>query len=151
MPTPMPTAARLFAALAFAGVGFFGAEVLQPAFPEGTEFGWFSPVMAGIGLLCGWLVMGPNAGRGAVRAAGTGLRTSVTVVFWGMLLFAVREMLLRSTARRYDGVTEAVVGTFEIILEQGRILLSSPEALIVLAAGGVLGGLVSNWAAERFS
>ncbi len=151
MPTPMPTAARLFAALAFAAVGFLGAEVLKPAFPEPVGFGWFSPIMAAIGLLCGWLVMGPNAGQGAVRAAGTGLRTSVTMVFWGMLLFALREMVLRSTARRYDGITEALVGTFGILIEQGRILLSSPETLIVLAGGGVLGGLLANWAAARFS
>jgi hypothetical protein len=146
----MPTAAKLFGAIAFTFVAFLAAEVLKPAFPEGMSFGYFSAICAAIGLLCGWMVMGANAGRGGTKAVGTGLRTSVTIVFWAMLGFAIREMLIRSTDRRYNGVTEAVVGTFEIIIEYARTLVSSPSALIVLAVGGALGGLLSNWAAERF-
>lgn len=146
----MPTAAKLFAAVAFTLVAFFTAELLKPAFPEGTSFGLFAPVSAGIGALVGWMVMGPNAGRGAGRAIGTGLRTSVTIVFWGMLVFGIREMLLRSTDKRYKGITEAVVGTFDILIEYGQIMLASPAALVVLVVGGALGGMFSNWAAERW-
>ncbi len=146
----MPTAAKLFGAIAFTFVAFLAAEVLKPAFPEGMSFGYFSVICAAIGLLCGWMVMGPNAGRGGTKAVGTGLRTSVTIVFWAMLGFGIREMLIRSTDKRYNGVTEAVVGTFEILLEYGRLMLSSAPALIVLVVGGALGGLLSNWAAERF-
>ncbi|QLQ18429.1 MAG: TrgA family protein [Exiguobacterium profundum] len=35
--------------------------------PEGTQFGWFSEISAGIGFLCGWIVMGGLVGRATPR------------------------------------------------------------------------------------
>ncbi len=40
--------------IAFLLIGYFGAEVVKPHMPEGTQFGAFSFVCAGIGLLTGW-------------------------------------------------------------------------------------------------
>lgn len=146
----MPTAARLLAAIGFLLIGYFGAEVVKPHMPEGTQFGAFSFVCAGIGLLTGWIVMGGLVGEGMVRAAGYGVRVSVTLVFWALLLFAIYEMLRRATKMRYDGPMEALTAVFGIGLEYGRYLLA-PDVLAVLLGGGVLVGMLSEWAARRWS
>ena len=59
-------------------------------------------------------------------------------------------MIVRSTERRYDGVMEAINGAFVFMLDYGRLLVSSQEALIVLLAGGIAGGLLSGWAEKRW-
>ncbi len=146
----MPTAAKLFGAFAFALVGFFTAEVLKPSFPESFAFGFFSIVCAVLGLLAGWRVMGPAAGTSSVRAASTGVKTSFVLTMWALMLFSIRQMLLESTQNRFDGVWDAVFGTFEIMWEYTQVLLTSIPALSVLVVGGMLGGMFSSWAAMRW-
>jgi len=146
----MPTAARLFAAIAFAAIGFMAAEIYKPGLPPETQWGRFTILSALIGLLCGWFVMGRLAGRGMRAAFGSGLRTSANMVFYAMLLFSVYEMVLRSLRKRYDGVFEAVMGTFDIMLAYGAALVR-PEPLVVLVLGGMLGGAFAEWAARRWS
>ncbi|WP_028028975.1 TrgA family protein [Gemmobacter nectariphilus] len=146
----MPTAARLAAALAFAALGFFAAEIYKPGLPPETQFGRFTPLCALIGLLCGWFLMGRLAGRGTRAALGSGLRTAATMVFFAMVLFSVYEMLLRALRKRYGGVFEAIEGTFDIVLIYGTALLR-PEPLIVLAIGGMLCGLLVEWVSRRAS
>lgn len=145
----MPTAAKLFAAVVFAVVGYLAAEAYKPGMPEGTQFGLFSELTAFIGLLCGWMVMGVLAGQGYGRAAGYGLRTSATLVFWALLLFSVYEMILRSMKMRYEGPMEALVGVFDLMLQHGLLVLTVP-VLAVLAAGGVLGGWAAEFAGRRW-
>ena len=60
----MPTASKLFAAFALAAVAFFTAEMIKGHMPPSTRFGAFSEVSALIGLLCGWLLLGPETGGG---------------------------------------------------------------------------------------
>jgi hypothetical protein len=117
--------------------------------PEGTQFGLFSLLVAGIGLLCGWMVMGTLAGQGYGRSAGFGLRTSATLVFWALVVFSVYEMIVRSTKMRYDGPMEALVGVFDLMLQHGVLVLTVP-VLAVLAAGGVLGGWAAEFAVRRW-
>lgn len=145
----MPTAARLFAAAAFAAIGFFAAEVYKPGLPPETQFGRFTLICTLIGILCGWLVMGRLAGRGMRAAFGSGLRTSANMVFYAMLVFSVYEMVQRSLRKRYDGVFEAVIGTFDIALAYGAALLR-PEPLIILVLGGIAGGALSEWSSRRW-
>jgi hypothetical protein len=147
----MPTAAKLFAAFAFGLVGFFAAEVMKPSFPEGMNLGWFPVICGLIGIYVGWSVVGGNAGRGLYRAMATGLRASATIVFWALVVFSVYEMLSRSIDRRYNGVMEAVLGTFELAYGYGALLMTSYMTLVVLVAGGVLGGMFSDWAARRWT
>ncbi len=147
----MPTASKLIGAVSFLLVAFFGAEVMKPYFPEGYSPGSYSIFVALIGLIVGWRTMGPNAGRGMVKAFGTGIRTSITIVFWGLLLFAIVEMLKRSTDRRYDGVTEALLGTFDIMIEYGKIVISAPPTLGVLVIGGLFSAWLTELAARRWS
>jgi uncharacterized membrane protein len=146
----MPTAAKLFGAFAFALVGFFTAEVLKPSFPEAFGFGHFSIVCALLGLLAGWRVMGPSAGASSLRAASTGVKTSFVLTMWGLTVFSIRQMLLESTQNRFDGVWDAIYGTFEIMWEYAQLLLTSIPALAVLVIGGMLGGMFSSWAAVRW-
>ncbi|MDZ4094008.1 MAG: TrgA family protein [Paracoccaceae bacterium] len=145
----MPTAAKLFAAVAFAAIGYFAAELFKPSMPETTQFGQFSLICAGIGVLCGWIVMGPLAGKGYSAAAGFGTRTAVTIAFWALLGFSIYEMVLRSTKMRYDGPMEAVAGAIGLMAEYG-VLMMTPAVLGVLVLGGMLGGMFAEWAARRW-
>lgn len=145
----MPTAARLAAALAFAAVAFFAAELYKPGLPPETQWGRFTILCTLIGILCGWGVMGRLAGKGMRAAMGSGLRTSANIVFYAMLVFSVYEMILRSLRKRYDGVFEAIEGTFGIMLDYGTALMR-PEPLVVLVLGGMAAGAVAEWASRQW-
>ena len=145
----MPTAARLAAALADAAVAFFAAELYKPGLPPETQWGSFTAICTLIGILCGWGVMGRLAGKGMRAAWGSGLRTSANIVFYAMLLFSIYEMVLRSLRKRYDGVFEAIEGTFDIALVYGMALLR-PEPLIVLVLGGIAAGAFAEWASRQW-
>lgn len=145
----MPTAAKLFASLAFALVAFVAAELFKPAMPEGTQFGYFSFINAGIGLLCGWRIMGTLTGHGYKPAMASGVRTSVTILFWAVLGFSINEMIHRSMKMRYDGPFEAVVGVFDLAFEY-LILMGRADFIGALVIGGALGGALAEWAGKRW-
>ncbi len=145
----MPTAAKAMAALAFAALGVIAAEAYKPLLPPETQFGQFVWVCGGLGLIVGWWVVGPTSGRGYNAMLATGLRGSVTLVFWALSVFSIREMLLRSMNRRYGGPTEAVVGTFDIFLEY-LMLMGDTLFLAVLIVGGILGGWLAEWTSRRW-
>lgn len=145
----MPTAAKLVAAVLFAALGFVAAELFKPAMPEGTQFGYFSPICAAIGAACGWLVMGRQVGRGKAAAITSGIQTAVTLAFLALLGFSIYVMVLRSMNLRYQGVMEAVLGVFDLMLKHGRLMLTLP-VLGSLALGGAIGGLISEWAGKRW-
>ena len=145
----MPTAAKLFAALSIMVVGFFAAEIIKPHMGEGTQFGAFSPVSALIGLVVGWRVLGPAAGRGDYASASAGVRSVVILVLMGLFIFSTEEMLVQAFRRTYDGPTQAVVGIIKIALEYGQQLLN-PDVAAVLILGGIGSGLMTEWAARRW-
>jgi len=145
----MPTAAKLVAALAFAAVGWMAADAFRPLMPDQTRWGVFLPVCAAVGVLCGWRVMGPRVGRGWGAALSSGLSTSAVLLAVALAVFALREMILRSMARRYDGVLEAVVAVFGIMLEYVA-LMGDVRFLAVLVVGGLLGGLAAEAANRRW-
>lgn len=147
----MPTAAKFAAALCFAMFGAVAAEMVKPALPEGTQFGYFVPICALIGLLNGWLVMGVLVGHGYRTAMGSGVRTAVTVVIWALLVFSIYQMVLRSmSVNRYDGPMEAVVAAFGLMLDYGKVLLT-PAILGTFFVGGVIGGAITEWVGKRWS
>ena len=145
----MPTAAKLVAAIAFALLGFFTAELIKPLLPEGTQFGFFREVCAGIGALCGWRVMGVLTGRTYRAAVESGLRTMLTMVFWCVLLLAIYHMVLESMKRRYDGPIEAIQAIFSISLDYLQIMVD-PGVIAALLLGGMLGGVLTEWASRRW-
>lgn len=146
----MPTAAKLFAAVMFAAVGFLAAQAYVPSLPEGTQIGFLREICAMLGLVIGWFVMGRLVGKGYVEAVGFGIRTSVTVLFWAVLGFSIYEMILRSTKMMYDGPMEALLGVFDLVIYYGK-MMGSPEFIGTLLIGGVLGGIAAEWAGRRWS
>lgn len=145
----MPTAARLFAALAFALVGFFTAEVFKPHMPQGTQFGAFSEISALIGLVSGWRVLGPETGRGMIQSANSGLKAGLVMLLLGLLIFSTEEMIVLAFRRTYHGPMEAIVGIIKLAV--GYIqLLFAPDVLAVVLLGSILSGCLSEWAGRRW-
>ena len=145
----MPTFSKLIAAVAFASVAFFAAQAYIPTQPDGTQFGQFLPISAFIGAVCGWMVMGAQTGRGYQAAVGGGVKTSVVVVVWALIVFCIVLMVRKAFKRRYDSPMEAIVDIFALALEQLQYMLDGPF-LATLLIGGALGGLVSEWARRRW-
>lgn len=145
----MPTAAKLFAALAFALLAFFAAEILKPHLPEGTQFGNFSFYCALIGFVVGWRIMGPAAGRGWWPSVNAGVRTAAATVAVALLIFSVYQMLVLAFRRSYDGPMDAVVGIFGVGVDYLMNLLAW-DVIAVLVVGGALAGMMSEWAARRW-
>ena len=146
----MPTAAKLVAALMFAAVGWLAANAHVPSLGENAAVGLFRELTALIGLIVGWRVMGRRAGHGYGEAMGAGLMTSVVVAFYALLLFGVYLMIQRAmSAQSYDGPMEAVLGVFEIMLEQVQ-KMATVGVLGALVVGGLLGGAATEWAGKRW-
>jgi hypothetical protein len=145
----MPTASKIVAAICFAIFGAIAATVVKPALPEGTQFGYFVPITAFIGLLNGWLIMGPLTRRSYREAMGTGVRTAITIVIWALLVFSIYRMVILSMQMRYDGPMEAVTAAFGIMLDYGKLLLT-PVILGTFLVGGLTGGAISEWVGKRW-
>lgn len=145
----MPTAARLVAALCLALLAFVVSEQVKPQLPEGTDFGYFNWVNSGLGVLCGWLVMGPRAGRGFVGGINNGLTGVGALLFWGLFVHGAYEMFRLAMRNRYDGPFDAVLAIFEEGVEFGTALLV-PHILITLLIGAVLSGLATDIAWKRW-
>ncbi len=146
----MPTAAKLVAAVAFAALAFFAAEIFKGAMPDRTVWGLFNPICAAVGALCGWFVMGGLAGHGYQAATGYGIRTAITCLFWVVILFSIYEAVKRSTKMRYDGPMEAVLGMFDLALEYLQLMVTAPMIAAVLL-GGALAGALTEWAGRRWN
>ena len=145
----MPTAAKLIAAVFFALVAGAGAMTYIPLLPEGTQTGWLIPACAGLGLVSGWMVMGANVGRNYAEAIATGLRTIITAVFFAVLLFAIYVMIIRSMHMLYKGPMEAILAVFAIMLEYGKLMFDR-NFIAVLAVGGAIGGVISEFVGRRW-
>jgi hypothetical protein len=145
----VPTAAKLFAGFAFAILAFFTAEIFKPHMPEGTQFGYFSFVSALIGLVAGWRVMGPEAGRGNWAAVNSGVKTAAVMVGLALLVFSTYDMFLRAFRPEYKGPMQAIVAIFEIGVGYLKAMVAW-DVVTVLVGGGALAGLLSEWAARRW-
>lgn len=146
----MPTAAKLFAAFSFALVAFFASSEIIRELPENMSAGNFGLVNTFVGLLAGWKVMGRHASKGYRKAIPFGIWTVCVMVFFSILVHSIYEMLRRSTRLEYDGVQEALEGTFEIAAKFAFVALESPNAIFILVIGGVLAAWFSAWAALRW-
>lgn len=139
----MPTAAKLVAAALFAALALLAAEIYRPLLPEGTQTGWLHLGSAAIGLICGWRIMGRLVGKGYLTAMNTGIRVSVTVLFWALLAFSIAVMIRRSTKMLYDDAGEAILAVFALMLDYAKLMLDAQFIAAVL-----LGGLLCGWLTE---
>ena len=146
----MPTAAKLVSAVAFALVGWLAALAYIPQLPEATNTAFLPQTMAILGFLVAWLSMGPNAGRGYPTAISLGLRTSALLVFWGLLCFALQYMVRQSFhVGHYHNLGEAVLDVPMLMLQYGKLAVCA-AVIGVLVAGGILGGIVTEFAGRHW-
>ncbi|MDG4648948.1 TrgA family protein [Roseibacterium sp. SDUM158017] len=137
----MPTAAKLFAAILFFGVGWQAATYTLLTFPPEMPAGYFPLTIGLIGAWQGWMVAGGRAGRGIGQAFANGIRTSVQIAFFGILLFSLRTMFMRSANLRYDSPGEATIATLELAIEY-FVQSATIPVWTTLIVGGALCGLV---------
>lgn len=145
----MPSAGRFVGAILFGMIAWFISELFKPLMPEGTGFGRFSEYNAVIGIVLGWSMLGLRSHANRNSSIGAGITTAVAVLFWGLLLHCIAEMLKLSMRNRYDGPVEAVVGVFQLMIEYA-IMLATPEILAVSLIGGLITGMFSGWAERRW-
>jgi len=141
----MPDAARLVAAVSLAIIAFIVSGQIMPLMPEGTDFGYFTLVNVGLGLVCGWVIMGKRAGRGIVSAINNGFTGTVAMVFWGLFVQGCWEMFRLAMRNRYDNPFEAVGAIFTIGAEYG-VTMFVTNVILTLVCGGILAGLATEYA-----
>ncbi|SFI75049.1 TrgA family protein [Celeribacter neptunius] len=146
----MPTAAKLVAALWFAILAWFAAELVKPHMEEGTQFGLMSYIAGGFGFLTGWIFMGKRAGDTVAAAMAYGFSSSVILSFWSVFYFAFETMIHRSLDLRYKGPTEALMGMVDLMGEYGIYLLK-PDVLVTLVVGGLFGAWIVEKAAGKWA
>ena len=142
--TPMPTGAKAMAAISFAVVGWITAHVYVPNMPEGNSVGYLRELTAILGAVIGWRVMGNAAGKGYVRAIGSGWKTMIVLIFFALLFFGTYEMLQLSVRMRYDGPMEAILDVFQRMLDRAPPILTPPVLAAILIGGGIAGMLTEN-------
>jgi hypothetical protein len=145
----MPTGAKLVAAVCFAIVGWLAAEAYIPQLPADTRTGYFREIMAVLGFVLGWMTLGPNVGRGYADAASIGMRTSFLLVFWGLLGMSIYFMVRRSTRMIYDNAGDAALDVPMLMLQYAGLMGSVP-LIAVLAVGGAIGGVLTEFAGRRW-
>lgn len=149
MPTPMPTGAKLMAAVSFAVVGWVLANYYAMNMPDASAAGPIREVAAVIGAIVGWAVMGPSTGKGYVEAAGAGIKTAVVLAVCALFLLALSEMLDNSVKMRYDGALDAILDVFQTMARRSEALLSLGVFGTILL-GGIIGGLLTENAGRRW-
>lgn len=145
----MPNAARLVAAVSLALLAFILSRLIMPLMPEGTGFGYFTHVNVFLGCLVGWIVVGKRAGRGTTSGINNGLTGVLALLFWGLFVQGVYEMMRQALRNRYDGPFEALLAIFEIAADYAMILIT-PAFIATLVIGGVLSGLATEFAWRRW-
>lgn len=139
----MPTAARLVAAMALAGVGYLASLAYVPYLPEDMPTFWLGPINAGIGVIMGWRFLGRRVQGGAIAAAQTGILSAALGLFWSGAFFAIKEMLTRSMNLRYKGMEDALMGVGDLWLHYVGLAMNLP-VVGVLAVGGAAAGVLAQ-------
>ncbi|SRR6056297_3870 len=146
----MPNAARLFAAVCLAALGWIVSDMVKPLVPFSVDFGYFNYVNAGLGALVGWLFLGPRSGDGMTSAINNGVTSAIVLLIVGLLVQATNEMVRLSFARRYDTPFEAIAAIFEITIDYGMILWNL-QLVLAAIGGGIAAALIVEAAGKRWS
>ncbi|OAN71303.1 hypothetical protein A8B78_20025 [Jannaschia sp. EhC01] len=145
----MPTGAKLVGSIVFFAIGYYAAMQAKLTFEEGTPATYFNITIAIIGFLQGWMVVGRRAGAGFVFAASNGMRAGAQIALFGLALFALRTMFLRSLDLRYSAPGEALTEAMELFLQYFQQSLT-PGIWGVLLLGGIIGGIVTEIAGRAW-
>ncbi len=144
----MPTGTKLVAAIMFAALGWWAAEVVRPTLPEALPGQQLLPVSLLVGALSGWRVMGRLAGKGYVHAVGYAISTLVTAAIWALVIFASAEMVRRSIRKFYDGPVEALESMVGLVVDYARLFLN-PSVIGPVLLGMLFCAVVVEFVARR--
>jgi hypothetical protein len=145
----MPTGSKLTAALCLALLAFILSGQIMPLMPEGTNFGYFTPLNMGVGLIVGWVVMGKRAGRGTIQAINNGLSGVAVMLFWALFIYGTDEMFRLAMRNRYSGPFEALSAIFVIGLDYAMVVFV-PQVIATVLVGALVSGLVTESAGRRW-
>ena len=145
----MPSAPRLIGALCLACVAFVISLMVMPLMPESTDFGNFVPLNICLGIVVGWIVMGPRAGRGRTAGINNGITGVFVLMLWGVGIQACNEMVRLAMRNRYDGPLEALTAVFQIGAEYALIIATVPIG-VALLIGAVVSGSITESVARRW-
>lgn len=146
----MPTAPKLVAAIWFALLAWFAAELAKMHLPESSFVGKMSLISAAFGFLVGWIFTGKRAGDTMRAAYGYGLTSVLLLLFWCVLYFSVEQMLMRAWNGRYKGPMHALSGGVDLFREYVLIAIR-PDVALTLIVGGFFGGWLVEKSARRWS
>ncbi|MEL6839939.1 MAG: TrgA family protein [Pseudomonadota bacterium] len=146
----MPTAGRLAGAIVFALFGWYVAGIMAPFFPEERPPQYLLPMCAAIGLFLGWTVCGSRAGKGYMQAISNGLTTIGAFSFCVVAALGGNQMISNALRNRYDGPMDAIVGMFELIIEQSIRFLDVPF-LATLVIGGIVCAMIAEYFGKNYS
>jgi hypothetical protein len=145
----MPTAAKLVAALSFALLAFLACSVLEGTLPEGEQIGHLYEVAIASAALTGWFVSGAARRTGYAEAAATGLRTTTTAVVVALTVLSVGTMWTTAMRGLYRGMVDAILDIFQTFVDFAGLLL--PVVVLgTLFFGGMLAGMITEWAGRRW-
>jgi hypothetical protein len=136
-------------AIALALLAMIVSEQFKPLKPEGTDFGIFTYVNGAIGAIVGWRFIGSRAGNGVVQSINAGLTGMLVLVLATLFVHAFWIMQANSFKLRYSSTTQAIQDMFNIMTENGLLLMQS-YILITLVGGALFCGLVSEATARRW-
>ena len=149
----MPTGAKLISAAFYGFLTYIAAHIVHHTFEVEIgyeqDFGLFKEITAVIGGLVGWKVQGPRVGEGYYLAIQGGFITSVAIVFWGLVLWALVEMINESMKMKYKGAMHAIKDSFMIAIEYAKTI-AVPEFIITMAVGALIGGILAEYTSSRF-
>jgi hypothetical protein len=140
----MPTGAKAMAAISFAVAGLITALAYIPNMPEAGSVGSVPLMVAALGAIIGWRVMGNSVGKGYFRAIGAGWKTMIVLIFFALLFFGIWEMLQQSVRMRYDGPMEAILDVFQRMMDRSVPLMTVPVIAAATIGGGIAGMLTEN-------
>lgn len=146
----MFTFPKAVSAVWFAFVAFFASGLVVQYMEDGTQLGLYYYVTAGVGAAMGWRFMGERAYEPFTQVIGFALSTCVLIIFWSLLIFGGYEMYENSIKLRYDGPGQAMIGWVEQMVAYGH-LMAKPDVGIALVIGGVVGGWIIWFFAQRTS
>lgn len=150
MAVSMPTGGKAVGALVFAVVGWLIANAYVPTMPDSAGAGYMREYNAIVGALVGWSVMGNSVGHKYIDAIGYGWKTVIVLVFVGLFVFGLYEMLRQSTRMAYGDALEAIVDIFYRMYVRGWTGLSL-NVFVAMFVGGMLGGIITEFASRRWS
>ena len=145
----MPTTGRLAGAVFYGLLAAVLAWLLVPTFEEARAPRLWYPLCGIVGVLVGWVFVGPRTGQGTGPAIGTGLTGAVALAFWVLFFLSGSDMIRLSMRGRYDGPMEAVTGIFAIMVDYA-LQFRSPLILAVWLGGGIVAGLLADALGKRY-